>query len=545
MSRPALSPLSDPAVQPVQAGRRRFLARGVWLAGGAAGRSTALQAPTLLAPALLAPSAQARLADGLGEAGLLDAWPSVFADVPEGFGPTEVAWSRPLPDGFPEGTIYRNGPARMHRGPTRYRHWFDGDGMVQAFRLGPTALRHQGRMVRTEKYVAEEKAGRFLRAGFGTPIAADEGGGAGAGAGPDAGNVGNISVLPIKGESGPEVLALWEAGSPWRIQPDSLETLGIKQWSPETARAAFSAHPKVDRDGAIWSFGYLPGSGKLLLYRIDAGGQLRGVQMIETADADMVHDFAITDRWLVFVLMPLRFHSDPARGDGSFLSRLEWQDGRPGSVVLVDRQTLSLAHRFEIPATPFFHLGNAWDDGKAVRIQIMTIPGFDNTMAAIFAAMAGKGHATVGGGLAEIRVTIGRETGQVLPLSAAAAEFPTFDPRFIGTRSRSLFACGRSQAFPEEAFGFNTVARVDNDTGKTQVHDYGPATLAEEHLFLPRAGRGEGVGWLVGTAYDHGRGRTLVSVFDAEAVDAGPISQAVLPYGLPFGFHGAFVPARG
>ena len=73
----------------------------------------------------------------------------------------------PLPDGL-KGTLYRNGPARMRRGTTAYRHWFDGDGMVHAFRVDGTALRHQARMVLTDKYLAEEKAGRFLRPGFGS-----------------------------------------------------------------------------------------------------------------------------------------------------------------------------------------------------------------------------------------------------------------------------------------------------------------------------------------------------------------------------------------
>jgi all-trans-8'-apo-beta-carotenal 15,15'-oxygenase len=32
-------------------------------------------------------------------------------------------------------------------------------------------------------------------------------------------------------------------------------------------------------------------------------------------------------------------------------------------------------------------------------------------------------------------------------------------------------------------------------------------------------------------------------VFDAGAVDAGPVASVTLPYGLPLGLHGQFVPA--
>jgi len=35
--------------------------------------------------------------------------------------------------------------------------------------------------------------------------------------------------------------------------------------------------------------------------------------------------------------------------------------------------------------------------------------------------------------------------------------------------------------------------------------------------------------------------QTTLAVFDAAAVDAGPIARARLPYGLPLGLHGNFV----
>ena len=89
----------------------------------------------------------------------------------------------------------------------------------------------------------------------------------------------------------------------------------------------------------------------------------------------------------------------------------------------------------------------------------------------------------------------------------------------------------------------NAVARMDTASGRMQRFDYCGETLAEEHVFVPRAGAPEGSGWLVGTARNWATRQTSFSVFDAAAVDAGPIAQATLPYGLPLGLHGAFVAA--
>ena len=42
-----------------------------------------------------------------------------------------------MPTGL-QGTFYRNGPAKYEIGGYRYRHWFDGDGMLQpALRIVP------------------------------------------------------------------------------------------------------------------------------------------------------------------------------------------------------------------------------------------------------------------------------------------------------------------------------------------------------------------------------------------------------------------------
>jgi carotenoid cleavage dioxygenase len=423
----------------------------------------------------------------------------------------------------------------MSRGSTAYQHWFDGDGMVHAFKLQGSSLRHHARMVRTDKYVAEEKAGRFLHPGFGTPM-------------PDGLpisksddlNVANISVLPL----GDELLALWEAGSPWKIDPQSLQTLGRKVWSPETDGLSFSAHPKVDRDGTVWNFGYLAGSGKLVLYKLDARGSLRETRLIEAPNADMVHDFAITERWLVFVLMPLVFDRESPRGNGSFIAKYDWRPERAGVVLLIDKNTLEIAHRIETPATAFFHIGNAWEDGETVRVQLMRVDDFQGLMGNIVDSLQRRPiDDAVHTRPVEMVVDVRRAQAELRTLSQEAAEFPRVDPRHVGRRTRAMFIASRTTTIPAQVFGMNAVARIDTDSGRLQRFDYGRQTLAEEHVFVPRAGAGEGNGWLVGTAWNWETRRTTLSVFDAGAVDAGPIAQAHLPYGLPLGLHGTFVGA--
>ncbi len=60
------------------------------------------------------------------------------------------------------GAFYRNGPGLFERGGQRYQHWFDGDGLVHAWRFSDHGVSHRARFVRTSKFVAESAAGEFL-----------------------------------------------------------------------------------------------------------------------------------------------------------------------------------------------------------------------------------------------------------------------------------------------------------------------------------------------------------------------------------------------
>ena len=51
-----------------------------------------------------------------------------------------------------KGVLYRNGPARHEIGDFRYHHWFDGDGMIQAFEISADGITHKAKMIRTHKF---------------------------------------------------------------------------------------------------------------------------------------------------------------------------------------------------------------------------------------------------------------------------------------------------------------------------------------------------------------------------------------------------------
>jgi len=486
--------------------------------------------------ALAALGAAAAGAVGMGHAAsAVDAWRSSYLPLNGPIKPALDSGPLRITGRWPaalKGTLYRVGPARRELGGVSMTHWFDGDGMLQAFRFEGGRVSHRGVLLATPKLQAEEAAGRLLYSGFAQIIADSPPLG-----GPDTINPANINLLSLPASR--ELFALWEAGSALQVDPDSLQAKGLKVWSADTRGAPFSAHPRVAPDGSVWSFGYMPGTGSLLLYEISPGGQLRRQHVLAAPQADMVHDFAITEKHLVFLLMPLMFSGDSGSGDR--LSHYRWEGRSPLVVLLVDKADFRV-QRFEVPATGVFHLANAWEQGGTVQIRFVAQPdilGAMQKMRLDQPRQDGYAHQP-----RWTQITLNPATGQaqMQALDVSGVEFPRIHPARNGLPTQFTTLTARSRTMDTRVEGFDSVLTLRGD--RQQRHSYGDGWVAEEHVYVPASPTAaEGQGWVLGTAYHWPSERTALSVFDATAVNAGPIARVTLPYGLPLGLHGQFVAA--
>jgi carotenoid cleavage dioxygenase len=431
------------------------------------------------------------------------------------------------------GTMYRIGPARYELGGARMHHWFDGDGMAQAFRIDGRNVSHAGRMVETTKYVEETRAGRFLYGGFAQrgekPLA-----------NPDSVNAANTNILPHAGR----LYALWEAGSAWELEPTTLASRGPVAWRDDLKGMPFSAHPKVDADGTLWSFGTSFLSGHLVLYRISPAGALVRAQAIPVPGLPMVHDFTLTARHLVFLLPPLAFDAARFKAGATVMESYQWRPQDAMRVLVVDKDDWSKRRWHELPAGFVFHLGNAWEEASgAIRFAYVHAPDASSPMGLMRDAMRGDyaGRGTYSDPQFALVTLPSPAAAPRQELVAGSAEFPRFDERYVGKRARYLFGVAEAG---ERTFGFRGIQRLDLESGKVDRYLYPEGVQAEEHVFVPKKGASrEGEGWLMGTSFDYRRGVTRLAAFDARRLAAGPVAIARLPYGLPLGFHGNFMAA--
>jgi carotenoid cleavage dioxygenase-like enzyme len=433
------------------------------------------------------------------------------------------------------GRFYRNGPALFERAGQRYHHWFDGDGMVQQFTFSGRGVSHVGRLVRTPKLTAERQAGRFLYSAFGTGIQSEA-----PIQGPDSLNVANTNAIEHAGR----VLAMWEGGSAFALDPKDLSTLGAVTWKEGFEQVPFSAHPKLDSTGTLWNIGTF--GDKVVVWHIDAAGKLASVQVGESPYPNgMAHDVAVTAQYVVLPLPPLKMNYAAVAKGATPEQAFDFQRSEPLRILVMKKDDIRERRVFELPAQFVFHVGNAYErpDGS---IALSYVAARDDGFLIHGAVALVAGHVVGAAGSqmqsAVLDMKTGRAEVEALP---GVVEFPRIDPRRVGVAARQVASAATWKDYGQRQGAlFHGVQLRDLQTGRVDRFDYGEQMVVEEHIVVPKPrGANELDAWLVGTAFDAKRKVTIVNVLDAGHVGDGPIAQATLPYWLPLGFHGNFTAA--
>ena len=181
---------------------------------------------------------------------------------------------------------------------------------------------YRNRWVRTAKWKLEDRAGRSLINPM-NPFDCD----------PDYSDfvftdkdgTANTAVV----FHGGRMLVMEEGHPPFEIDPISLESIGSWNFRGKL-NTAMTAHPKVDpTTGEMVFFAYMAtGSfaADVALHKVNAEGILTESHFIPTPYSSMVHDFIITENYIMFPVMPIT---------GSLERAMEGGPSSPGSPTRV------------------------------------------------------------------------------------------------------------------------------------------------------------------------------------------------------------------
>jgi carotenoid cleavage dioxygenase len=425
------------------------------------------------------------------------------------------------------GAYFRNGSNPRFNPLGSYTYPLEGDGMVHGLWLEEGRARYANRWVRTKGMEAEERAGRALFGGLLTPSFVDT---ALLGPDPDPGWPFRLDPFIHVVHHAGRYLALPEGTPPYEITAD-LATVGRYDFGGVVS--GMCAHPKID-----------PITGEMVLFRYDVeepyltwavvgpnGAVTSGPTPVARVDRGfMIHDFAITEHYVVLVVGPAVLDVEAMLTGGAVL---QWRPELGTRIAVIPKDGSGGPRWIETEAFWVWHFANAYETGASDELRIVIdFPWWSSLGFAI------KSSEPIRGSL--VRATIDPDRGRIdlVHVEERGTEFPRIDDRLVGRPNRYLTVVGNSGRAGLVRGEHDQLIRFDMDSGRSQTFDCD--AVVGEVVFAPRAGATEELdGYYLAFASSLEADRSArFLVWDAGAFPSAPIAEVAIPQRVPNGLHG-------
>lgn len=327
-----------------------------------------------------------------------------------------------------------------------------------------------------------------------------------------------------------KILALEEGHFPY-VLDGNLETVGPTDFAGALT-GSFTAHPKIcPVTGELLAFGYSAFPPYLRYLRVSADGRLVQTEEITVGGPTMMHDFNITEHYVIFMDLPAVFDLDMAlRGE----MPIHWDESYPARLGVMPREGNDASVVwYDIEPCYVFHPLNAYEDGDSIVIDVSRMSHVWRDGPTDFPSPMLH------------RWTIDTRAGRVheRQIDDHPADFPRVPDSKVGRHHRygylAGFDVGMSLANAGEHHG--TLLKYDPESGQRSKLDVGLGRHPGEPVFVPAAGgRNEDDGYLVTFVYDSQANRSECAIFDAASMSSEPVAAIELPR-VPFGFHGSWI----
>jgi all-trans-8'-apo-beta-carotenal 15,15'-oxygenase len=438
------------------------------------------------------------------------------------------------------GTLFRNGPGRLDINGHRFHHPFDGDGMVCGITFKEGKAFFRNRYVRTEGYLAETAAGKICYRGvFGTQ---KPGGWLANAFDLTPKHVANTSVLFWN----QQLLALWEAGLPYRLDPTTLETL-----EPSTLNGllqptdAWSAHPRIDPASPriLVNFAVKPGLlTSIVVDEVDEQGERLQRRTESIPGFAFIHDFAITPNYYIFFQNPVVLNPIPfVLGFRTAGQCISFKPNLPTKVLLIPRNLAKPMQVLNTESCFVFHHANAYESDGEIIVDSICYEKFptldpDADFREINFETLPEGQ------LWRFKIQPDGNRVQHQVITQQTCEFPTLHPQKVGQPYRYLYI---GTAHPERGNApLQAIAKFDLEAGTKTSWSAAPRGFVGEPIFVPKPNQGlaegEDRGWLLVMVYSAAQHQSELVILDAADLQSGTIARLRLSHHVPYGLHGCF-----
>ncbi len=427
------------------------------------------------------------------------------------------------------GIFLRNGPNPRFQ-PLGLYHWFDGDGMIHSIQINEGKASYRNRYVQTEGSLLEQRERTAIWPGLMNLPRFD---------GPHGilmKNVANTSVVLHAGK----LLALWEAGEPYEMQLPNLETVGPYTFGGQL-KSTFTAHPKIDPvTGEMMFFGCSFVIPPYLQYGVvSPTGEILQTVPIDLPSPVMMHDFAITENYTIFLDLSLAFQ--PMRMvNGDLPIAFDWE--RPNRIGILPRHGDNSSIRwFQVPPCMVIHTANAYEEGDEI-VLVACRMNYCNLLMPFYNENNQLGEIDLET-LKLYRWRFNLKTGSVKEemINEVASDFSRINDQRLGRKMRYVYA-SRVAGYMKPKPLFDGIIKYDLEKNRSQTHELGRGQFCGESVFAPRLrGTAEDDGWLLTLVWDAVEKQSELLVINAQDVEEKPVARVLIPHRVPYGFHASWL----
>jgi carotenoid cleavage dioxygenase len=185
-----------------------------------------------------------------------------------------------------------------------------GDGMISAIRFAGGKASTSMRYIQTERHNAEAAAGEAIFGKYRNPFT-DR---------PAASGLDRTAANTTPIWHAGRLLLAKEDGRPYRVDPRTLETIGSYDFGGKLKSLTSTAHARIDPEtGELFMFGYEAdglASTKVAYFIVDKDGNLTREQWFDAPYCAMMHDFVITQNYVLFPVYPTTSDLDRLKAGG-------------------------------------------------------------------------------------------------------------------------------------------------------------------------------------------------------------------------------------
>jgi len=439
--------------------------------------------------------------------------------------------------------LYRNGPGLFDKNGLRKRFLLDGDGMIQAFRFHDKGVSFQNKFVRTQKFIEESLADKFL---YSTWTTQAPGGVMSNLLGHNMMNQAGVNVI----RRGDTLYANDESSQPYALNPDTLQTIGLSNLGGSTDHPiVYSAHWKVDGKNGDWvHFGSDYGKGlNIHLTIFDKSGKLKRHWILPSPRYVYMHDFFVTERYIILNLHP-SFMSIYGFlfGRESIVDSIAWEPEKGNLIMVIDKTGEQEPWSLTVEASWMWHSLNAYEKGNEIIADFVAsdnaneLVGKNTRFRAIMSAQRGEARAPQN--IRRYIINIKKKTIKQEVLGEGDYEFPMVN----SSHSCHPHKYGYFVKKTNDEFFWENVVRMDMNSGAIESFGFGAGYYCTEPIFATKPGvhydvsKNEEPGWALTEVYDGHTHKTFLAVFNAEHIADGPIAKIHLDHHVPISFHGSW-----